>query len=721
MASEKKGRRVSLKFKIIGLGLSAIIIAILVVAVLSYTIASDSMKEQAFNQLTAIRTIKKDQIQSFFNERLGDVKVYAFNTAVQMASRRFINAFNEGGLNSEQWNQWKEAHGPKFKLYIEEYGYYDLFIISPQGDIVYTVAEESDLGKNLARGELSDSGLAKCFREGREKTTFVDFSWYDPSNEPASFVCSPVNSNEGEFIGVLAYQVSLTRINGIMQQRAGMGETGESYLVGSDKRMRSNSYLDPEGHSVKASFAGTVEENGVDTVAVREALEGKSDTKIIIDYNGNPVLSSYDRMKIQDTTWAVISEIDEAEIMEPVYFLRNVVIIVSLVSIGLAFILYFMIVNRSILRPVRLLREAAQALSGGDLRENIDYHANDEIGDLAEDFNRFVNNIHDLIANINVASENLNSAVEQIAGGNQNLSQRTSEQASSLEEVASTIEETTASVNQNAENANQARDLTDQGAKKSSEGNQVALEAVDAIKEMNESSKKIGEIISMINDIAFQTNLLALNAAVEAARAGDAGRGFAVVAGEVRNLAQRSGNAAKEIEDLIKDTVTKVDNGTQLVVKTGDELNEIAEAAGSTARLISEIAASSQEQKSGFGQINTAVTEMDNMTQQNAALVEETASASEEMANQAQELLAMVREFKIEDRVKNRVYREKEKMVNITAAGDTTGTIEHKPAGKGNNEAKKTAEKVANEKARETGPEGDNLADMMKDEGFEEF
>jgi methyl-accepting chemotaxis protein len=213
--------------------------------------------------------------------------------------------------------------------------------------------------------------------------------------------------------------------------------------------------------------------------------------------------------------------------------------------------------------------------------------------------------------------------------------------------MAASIEEATATIQQNAENAGTAKDLTDQGVVKSAEGNRIASEAVNAIIEMNESSRKVAEITGVINSIAFQTNLLALNAAVEAARAGEQGRGFAVVAGEVRNLAQRAGSAAKEIENLINETIARVGRGTELVTNAGNALSEITEAARTTARIISEIAAASQEQKTGIEQINAAVTDMDSVTQQNAALVEETASASEEMAGQAQELSSMMQKFTI--------------------------------------------------------------------------
>ncbi|HOW83848.1 MAG TPA: methyl-accepting chemotaxis protein, partial [Spirochaetota bacterium] len=217
-------------------------------------------------------------------------------------------------------------------------------------------------------------------------------------------------------------------------------------------------------------------------------------------------------------------------------------------------------------------------------------------------------------------------------------------------EIASTIEEATAAINQNSENAVKAKQFTEEGAVKSVQTNGIALEAVTSINEMNESSKKVVDIIALIDEIAFQTNLLALNAAIEAARAGEQGKGFAVVANEVRTLAQRSGNAAKEIETLIKETVKKVEISTELVNKTSSALNDIEVTAKTTAQAINEIAMASVEQKQGINQINIAISDMDNMTQQNAALVEETASASEEMANQAVELLEMVKKFKLGDK-----------------------------------------------------------------------
>jgi len=343
----------------------------------------------------------------------------------------------------------------------------------------------------------------------------------------------------------------------------------------------------------------------------------------------------------------------------------NILLLVMLIVSICIGIIITITLSKSVSGPVKKGLAFAELLAQGNFLERIDLDQKDELGQLGKALNLSADNLEKLISEIINGSQNLVKAVEEIAMGNENLSQRTSEQASSLEEIAATVEETNATTRQNASNANEANKLSEASANLAVDGGHIVEKAVLSIGEINNSSKKISEIITMINDISFQTNLLALNAAVEAARAGDQGRGFAVVAGEVRNLAQRSAGAAKEIGTLIKDSISKIDEGTEYVNKSGDALKEIILSAKQVKDIISEIAASSDEQSRGIEQITISVSEMDNMTQQNAALVEETAAASEEMSNQAQELLSLVQQFKIRDSLKNTFESSKHKEIHI--------------------------------------------------------
>ncbi|WP_353572707.1 methyl-accepting chemotaxis protein [Candidatus Albibeggiatoa sp. nov. BB20] len=275
------------------------------------------------------------------------------------------------------------------------------------------------------------------------------------------------------------------------------------------------------------------------------------------------------------------------------------------------------------------------ALSQGDLTQTIKRDYRGELEQLKNDANITIAKLTESMTTIINSARSVKTAAEEISQANLSLNQRTEEQASALEETAASMQEMTSSVQQNADNATQATQLAINARNLAEKGGAVVGSAVTAMNEISSSSREITDIIDVIDDIAFQTNLLALNAAVEAARAGEQGRGFAVVASEVRNLAQRSASAAKEIKNLIQDSVIKVDEGTKLVNKSGETLDEIVTSVKKVSDIISEISAASQEQSSGIHQVNKAVTQMDEMTQQNAAMVEEAASASESMAEQA--------------------------------------------------------------------------------------
>lgn len=319
-------------------------------------------------------------------------------------------------------------------------------------------------------------------------------------------------------------------------------------------------------------------------------------------------------------------------------------VLVTSISLGI-FLAFF--VARVISRPLSEAVNVASRVASGDLTSKIDVKSKDETGKLMQALKDMNDSLLQIVGDVRVSVDFITTTSKEIAAGNSELSQRTEEQASSLEETASSMEELTSTVKQNAENAKQANQLTMGARDVAMQGGDVVGKVVTTMASINESSKKIVDIISVIEGIAFQTNILALNAAVEAARAGEQGRGFSVVAGEVRTLAQRSAAAAKEIKALISDSVDKVGDGTKLVDQAGRTMSEIVTSVKRVTDIVSEISAASMEQSTGIDQVNMAITQMDEVTQQNAALVEEAAAAAESLEEQSVRLSDAVSMFKL--------------------------------------------------------------------------
>jgi methyl-accepting chemotaxis protein len=315
--------------------------------------------------------------------------------------------------------------------------------------------------------------------------------------------------------------------------------------------------------------------------------------------------------------------------------------------IGLAFaaVLGWLLV-RAIVRPLEAAVKIAGAVAQGDLTQHIAVRSNDETGRLMAALRDMNDSLVEIVTRVRAGTDTISTASSEIAGGNLDLSSRTEQQAGSLEETASSMEELTSTVRQNAENARQANVLAGSASQIADKGGAVVAQVVETMGDINTSAGKIVEIIAVIDGIAFQTNILALNAAVEAARAGEQGRGFAVVAGEVRNLAQRSAAAAKEIKTLIDDSVGKVQHGSALVDQAGATMKEIVASVSRVTGIMAEISAASQEQNAGIEQVNEAITQMDQTTQQNAALVEQASAAAQSLQHEAASLARTVGAFR---------------------------------------------------------------------------
>src|SRR3569623_1416568 len=349
-------------------------------------------------------------------------------------------------------------------------------------------------------------------------------------------------------------------------------------------------------------------------------------------------LKEYQAQQIDATDDKVNAQSQSGQVM-----LASLSLAALIVGIGFAFL-----ITRSITRPMNQALKIAKTVASGDLTSNIQVNSKDETGQLLSALKDMNDNLMKVVTQVRSGTDLIATASKQIASGNMDLSSRTEEQASSLEETASSMEELTSTVKQNADNSRQANQMAVSASEKAARGGVVVSQVVETMGAINESARKMSDIIGVIDGIAFQTNILALNAAVEAARAGEQGRGFAVVASEVRSLAQRSASAAKEIKGLIGDSVEKVEAGSKLVNQAGATMDEIVGSVRRVTDVMVEIMAASQEQSTGIEQVYQAIAQMDQVTQQNAALVEEAAAAAESMQDQAAALARLVATFKLQ-------------------------------------------------------------------------
>ena len=632
-------KKIGFKTKLIALFLLVGLIPLVVIGLLSYNNAKNEIREEVFKQLEMYSDISKDAMNTYFEDIFYDAQVMATTRDIYQS----LNFLAEAGYDTGDpaWRERIKIIDTLMAALAEDKGYDLLYLTDQKGVVIYST-NQGFMGDDVSNRNYIQDAL-----QGRTEWSQLFFS--DVTNTNVMTVGTPVLSGgrSGNILGTLNIVVDDQGIAQILHGSLGeLGQTADAFLVNADGLLFSNARLGEFAQG--AALKRTINTRAVEVLAP-EIRAGNTDFYAAAEYRdhqGDPVLEGLEVVQMGRQPMGLVVKIDQAEAFAGVTRLRNVLIpliaVSAIIIAAVAFVVALTVVN-----PVQKVSELTMKLAAGDFTVKAAVAGRDEIGQMAQNINNTVEALHKTLQRVQAVAENVSHASDEISAGNQDLSQRTQEQASSLEEIASTVEEIASSIEAASVNAAEADNLSQEAMQTVLSGEKTVKDMQGAMVEITSGSQEIAEIIGSVNDIAFQTNLLALNAAVEAARAGEQGRGFAVVAAEVRNLAGRAAESAKEIEKRIKDSIARVENGNVLMNETENVLQEIMTGGKKTSDVVGEIAAALQQLAAGVKDIREAIEELNQVTQQNASLVEEIASSSENMHSEALELTEQVGFFKL--------------------------------------------------------------------------
>ena len=565
---------------------------------------------------------------------------------------------------------------PRIREFLLTFGYYDIFLFDLDGNLVYSVFKETDYATNFFEGPYRDTNFGDVVRaalEVRDPGTSVieDFRRYEPSyGAAASFVGAPIFDAAHEPIGALVFQMPLDNIAAIMGSAAGLGETGQTFLLGADRWMRSNSRFAADGDSTILSvrYEGEV---------IDRAIAGEEFVGEYTNADGKAALASFCPLDIEGLDWRIVAEKEMAEVLAPVAALRSSALRFAFLVAGVIAVLSLVFAS-ILLRPLRPIVARARSVANGDLTgKALPVRTRDEFGRLTEAMNAMSDGLRLLVREVSRACGQVGNSSRRILTSSDGMTTQVHDQAMQVHEISAAVEQMAASVQDVARQSADSASHAGRSGELATEGGQVVARTVDAMRQVESSVQestrsvrhlgeqiaKIGDIVKVIQDIAGQTNLLALNATIESARAGEFGKGFAVVADEVRALAARTSKSTREIEDtigaiqeqartvvgMIEGEAEIVESGAEHARSAGERLEEIMGSARAVAEMIQSIAAAVEQQSAVGKQIEAAITNIDQGARRLNQETEGSRDAAKELTDNAQQLEALVGRFRIEE------------------------------------------------------------------------